>query len=90
VIANLPFGVRSRRQDVDLARVYRSVVAHSAWRLDPGGRALLFTANRRLLESSLDECGRRFRVAGRRQVESGGLRAGLWVLSAGESGDRDS
>ena len=90
VIANLPFGVRSRRQDVDLARVYRSVVAHSARRLDPGGRALLFTANRRLLEWSLAEHGRRLRVEGRRQVVSGGLRVGLWVLTAGESRDRDS
>jgi predicted RNA methylase len=88
VVANLPFGRRSRRQDPDLDRLYRRLAEHVVRFLEPGGRAVLYTSEAALLDAALAAA-----VAGRpggpalrerRFVESGGLRVGVWVLERGE------
>jgi hypothetical protein len=88
VVANLPFGRRSRRQDPDLDRLYRRLAEHVVRFLEPGGRAVLYTSEAALLDAALAAA-----VAGqpggpalrdRRFVESGGLRVGVWVLERAE------
>ena len=80
LLANLPFGMRTRREEMDIEELYAAVLAHAAEKLRPGGRAVLYTANRRLLESALAPHRRRLKFIDRLQVESGGIRSGVWVL----------
>ncbi|HYH45309.1 MAG TPA: HEAT repeat domain-containing protein [Thermoanaerobaculia bacterium] len=84
VLANLPFGWRSASQDRDLAGLYQGLVANLARALEPGGRALLYTASARLLVPVLARTPQ-LAVRNERTVESGGLKVGVWVLErAGE------
>jgi predicted RNA methylase len=80
VVANLPFGRRSRRRDPDLERLYHRLVEHLGRALRPGGRAVLYTADRALLAAALAAHGGALAVRGERTVESGGLAVGVWVL----------
>jgi tRNA1(Val) A37 N6-methylase TrmN6 len=80
VIANLPFGLRTGRAELDLDRLYRALLAHLAVRLKPGGRAVLYTANNKLLETCLSAQRARLRVERRLRVQSGGVWCGVWVL----------
>ncbi|MDQ5854599.1 MAG: hypothetical protein M3380_21510, partial [Chloroflexota bacterium] len=82
VIANLPFGMRTRRAEMDLARLYGAILAHLASRLKPGGRALLYTTNRKILESSLSKHKLRLHLERHLRVLSGGLWSNLWILTA--------
>ncbi len=81
VIANLPFGRRSKRQDQDLERLYHRLAAHLTESLRPGGRALLYTSNRDLLNEALARHAGGLRLADQRTVESGGIRVGAWLLA---------
>jgi SAM-dependent methyltransferase len=88
VVANLPFGRRSRRRDPDLEHLYRRLAEHLARFLEPGGRAVLYTSDAALLDAALAAAGVG-RPGGpalreRRSVESGGLRVGVWVLENGD------
>lgn len=80
VIANLPFGRRSRSQDEDLERLYDRLAGHLAASLRPGGRALLYTSDRDRLAAALARHAPDLRLAGQRTVESGGIRVGVWLL----------
>lgn len=93
LLANLPFGVRSRGTDPQrsddqdetdygdaLARLYDGVMAQLSRRLAPGGRAVLYTANRNLLHGALRRARQGIRFTDERTTESGGLRVGVWVL----------
>ena len=84
VVANLPFGRRSRRRDPDLERFYARLVHNLARSLRSGGRALLYTANRELLAAALAgvlvDRGGSLELCEERDVEAGGLRVGVWVL----------
>ena len=81
VVANLPFGRRSKRQDQDLERLYHRLAAHLAKSLRPGGRALLYTSSQELLEEALGRHVGDLRLADKRTVEAGGIRVGAWILT---------
>jgi hypothetical protein len=82
-IMNLPFGLRTAKQDEDLAALYAGIVRALSHRLRPGGRALLYTANRRLLAPLLARSS--LSVWEERIVRAGGLAVGLWVVTASPS-----
>ena len=82
VIANLPFGMRTQRAEMDLGQLYGAVLAQLAARLRPGGRAVLYTTNRKLLESSLPRHKDRLRVDSQLRVLAGGLWSNVWILTA--------
>jgi predicted RNA methylase/HEAT repeat protein len=82
VIANLPFGLRTRHAGMDPARLYRAIVARIAAALRPGGRALLYTAHRAALEAALAAHADRLTLVEQRRVRAGGLWVFLWVLAA--------
>lgn len=84
VVANLPFGVRTRRGSEDIRGLYDRVIANLAGHLRPGGRAVLYTASRRALDAALARHKERLRIVRRLRTRSGGLDVGVWVLSSGD------
>jgi 23S rRNA G2445 N2-methylase RlmL len=80
VIANLPFGARSAAMDRDLKTVYREIVSNIAARLDSGGRALLYTANARLLEPEIESHRDRLQLIETRVITAGGMSVRVWLL----------
>ena len=83
VLANLPFGRRSSRQDMDLADLYRRLLDNLANNLLAGGRALLYSANKPLLHRTLKGGKAPLRIVGERTIQSGGLEIGLWLFGPG-------
>jgi 23S rRNA G2445 N2-methylase RlmL len=81
VIANLPFGLRTRQPDRSLQELYRAILANLARSLAPDGRAVLYTASRQVLDQELRRVSNELRVAERRVVQAGGLHVGAWVLT---------
>jgi SAM-dependent methyltransferase len=81
VIANLPFGVRTRRAGTDLDSLYASILTNVATSLRPGGRAVLFTANRKAFEPQLAARSDSLKILDRVRVLSGGLQVTAWVLA---------
>ena len=53
VLANLPFGLRTGRHDRDLPALYAALAQNLARALRPGGGAVLYTAQSKLLEHAL-------------------------------------
>lgn len=86
VLANLPFGLRTRRVAEDVERLYEDVVGHLAARLPPGGRALLYAANRRAVEYPLMDHRRALRVEQSFSVLSGDLWVQVWLLARERQG----
>ncbi|MDQ3855760.1 MAG: hypothetical protein M3281_05120, partial [Chloroflexota bacterium] len=84
VLANLPFGRRTRHTPTELPELYEAVLGNVAARLRPGGSAVLYTANARLLDSRLAAHSDRLRLTRRLHVDSGGLRCHVWVLASRE------
>lgn len=80
--ANLPFGIRTKRQDTDLPRLYRALAAHLAEALRPDGRAVLYTANVELMSAALAPLGKRLSIVERRDVEAGGLTVAVWSIGS--------
>lgn len=80
VIANLPFGVRTRRREVDLNELYGAILTNLAVRLRPGGHAVLYTANRKAFEAQLRRHKHRFQLRDRLRVQAGGLWVAVWSL----------
>lgn len=80
VIANLPFGIRTRREELDLEALYRDLVDNIADNLRPGGRALLYTTHKTLLEACIASRRRALHVERHLRVYTGGLWVHLWVL----------
>lgn len=81
VLANLPFGVRSRQQDEDLDLLYRRIVGHLDAVLDPAGRAVLYTANRRAIAMAMRRAGGGLRIDDELEIGAGGLRVVAHGLS---------
>ncbi|MAG36633.1 MAG: hypothetical protein CL878_10400 [Dehalococcoidia bacterium] len=81
VLANLPFGLRSRRRDRSLPQLYGAVIQNITRYLEPGGQALLYTANRKLLGQCLVQRRRQVAVKERLLVQSGGVNVGAWILT---------
>jgi predicted RNA methylase len=81
VLANLPFGLRTRGRD-DLPQLYGALVANLADSLRPGGRAVLYTSAMGALDRSLAAERDRLRVQRHLRVRSGGLAVGVWVVEA--------
>lgn len=81
MIANLPFGLRTQREELDLPALYHGLVENLALNLKPGGRALLFSANTQLLETSVAAHKGRLRIVERLRVRSGGLWVAAWILT---------
>jgi tRNA G10 N-methylase Trm11 len=85
VLANLPFGMRARHGPADLSVLYRSILANLATRLQPGGRAVLYTANRKVFETSVLRYREHLHPRARLRVWAGGLWVYVWVLSSERS-----
>jgi predicted RNA methylase len=81
VLANLPFGMRTRREEMDLAHLYGALLANLSARLAKTGRAVLYTANRKTFEASLAPHRDGFHVADPLRVQAGGVWIHLWVLT---------
>lgn len=79
VLANLPFGNRIRHDAVQLRELYRGILERSAEHLSAEGRVLFYTANRGLLEQSI-EAATTFKTLARYRVQSGGLHVHIAVL----------
>jgi predicted RNA methylase len=82
VLANLPFGMRTRHRAADIPSLYDAVVMNLAGHLCPGGRAILYTAAVKPLEVALQRHGEGLKVERHLRVRSGGLWANVWVVSA--------
>lgn len=80
VIANLPFGLRTRHGESDLDQLYAQIVTHTAHRLNSGGRAVFYTAARHLIEPHLARQRNRLRHERTLQVWSGGILIFIYVL----------
>jgi len=80
VLANLPFGLRTRRADGDHARLYASIATNLARALRPGGRAVLYTSDRQALRAALADHARALAVRETLTTRSGGLDVGVWVI----------
>ncbi len=57
VVANLPFGLRTRNIEADLEGLYERIAHNLRQALRPGGRAILYTAQPTPLEIALDRAG---------------------------------
>jgi 23S rRNA G2445 N2-methylase RlmL len=79
-LMNLPFGIRSSSQDRDLPRLYAATAEHLARSLRAKGTAVLYTANAKLMASSLARFKEKLTVEQRRRVMSGGLEAFVWLI----------
>jgi predicted RNA methylase len=80
LLANLPFGVRTGRPDASHTCLYAEIAANLSWALRPGGRAVLYTSDRRALQAALDEQSEKLEIERTHQTRSGGLDVGIWVL----------
>ena len=80
VIANLPFGLRTSSSKMDLEGLYHAILTNLALRLQPQGRALFYTGNKKLFEKVLSKHKHTFRTARRLRVLSGGLWVHIWML----------
>jgi len=80
VLANLPFGMRTQHGEMDLPALYRSILENLSVRLQPGGRAVLYTASRKAFETGLSPFLDRLHPEDRRRVWAGGLWVHVWTL----------
>jgi len=77
VLANLPFGMRTENRNLD--GLYRRIVGNIARRLNPGGRALLYTTHAKTVVALLRRTTK-LKLIEERRVESGGVQIGLWIV----------
>jgi 23S rRNA G2445 N2-methylase RlmL len=82
VLANLPFGLRTAREDADLEALYRDLLGNLVKQLRSGGRALLYTSHRDLLQPLLEAHIDKLELRRRFRVRSGGLWVDAWLLEA--------
>lgn len=80
VLANLPFGVRTRSDAAGLQRLYEGILARIGQHLRPGGRAVLYTAQRRLMEQALHQHRAQLQILDQLRTSSGGLVVHIWVI----------
>ena len=80
-LSNLPFGMRTARQDKDLPNLYRRLIGNLARSLVPGGRAALFTTQSTVIANALQPESRRLSIVETRAILAGGLPVQLWLLA---------
>lgn len=80
VIANLPFGLRTRSSDHRLADFYHRLTVNLSDNLTPGGRCVLFTTARKTLDTSLKRVASKLHITKRLSVNTGGLKVFVWVV----------
>lgn len=80
-LANLPFGRRTRLSEEQLAALYDSIVSNIARFVVPGGRALLYTTEARLVTACLPRYAGRLSLLEERRIATSGLVATALVLS---------
>jgi 23S rRNA G2445 N2-methylase RlmL len=80
VLANLPFGFRTRRDGTDLDRLYHDILHHIAERLSLPGKAVLFTANRGALERGLLPLTGSLKTTRKLKVLTGGIWCHVFVV----------
>lgn len=80
VIANLPFGMRTRRSNEDLSRLYEFLISNLTLKLKPQGRAVLYSHQQRLMEAALKPHLKQLKVEKKYKVWSGDLWNPIWVL----------
>lgn len=85
VLANLPFGMRTRHQDMDLPALYRAILDNLSHCLQPGGRAVCYTASRTLFEAALAPVLGRLHLEGRLCLQAGGLWVHAWTLRSAQT-----
>ncbi len=81
VMANLPWGMRTRQKETDLPTLYRTVVDQVAKHLRPGGRAVLYSANAQLIEAAIIHHKQTLKVKGRQRIFSGGVWSTAWIIN---------
>mgnify|MGYP005846559725 CR=1 FL=1 len=81
VIANLPFGIRTRREETDLERLYHDIISNIAVRLRPSGKALLYSSNKKAFERGLYLHKRMLKTENSFKVFSGGLWINVLILT---------
>ncbi|MBW3624261.1 MAG: HEAT repeat domain-containing protein [Armatimonadetes bacterium] len=84
VLANLPFGMRTKREKHEIAPLYDALLHHLSDRLQPQGRAVLYSASRQLLDESLARQKKHLQTTGQLKVFSGGLWIHIRVLERRE------
>tara|TARA_B100000609_G_scaffold194410_1_gene186933 strand:+ start:6079 stop:7653 length:1575 start_codon:yes stop_codon:yes gene_type:complete len=80
MLMNLPFGIRSRKQDKDLKQLYLSIFRTCKRSLKPKGRAAIFSANGKLVKEALGPVRKAFHIREQRITHTGGLQLGIWLL----------
>ncbi len=73
VLANLPFGIRVRQPPAELAALYNGVVLNAVRFLEPGGRAIVTSSSKRLLDEAFARARKQLPVLARYRAEMGGL-----------------
>ncbi|MGU3495487.1 methyltransferase [Xanthobacteraceae bacterium A53D] len=73
VLSNLPFGIRVRQPREELEALYFGVLANAARFLEPGGRAIVTSSSKRLLDDAFLRERDRLPVLARYKAEMGGL-----------------
>ncbi len=79
ILANLPFGVRSRSEKTSLRGLYRRLVSNVSKFLLPGGTAVLYSGASQLLDSALARAWKGA-VPQRLQARVGGIEVSIRVL----------
>lgn len=87
VIANLPFGILSGREDKDLEGTYRAILDNANNNLNESGRVVLATANRGGLERAT-AATRSLQVLAKYRFQSGGVYVHVAVLGRGGASKR--
>jgi len=81
VLANLPFGNRSRPKPTELERLYAGLVENAARKLTHNGRIVLYSSRKRALESAIHTQDANLGVVASYVTESDGTRVYVSVLT---------
>jgi 23S rRNA G2445 N2-methylase RlmL len=82
VLANLPWGNRTRQGHAELPRLYGAITEHLAAHLRPGGRAVLYSASAQVLEAAIARHKSRFAIERRQRIFGGGVWATAFIVRA--------
>lgn len=73
VVANLPFGIRVKQEHQELETLYNGVLRNSTQFLEAGGRVIITSSFKRLLDQAFERNEDHFRILSRYRAEMGGL-----------------
>lgn len=80
VIANLPFGIRSRPESKSLNRLYCDVIRNAYENVLEDGRIILCTSKRNAIDSAIHETGVKLKTVQTLETISGGIKIYISVL----------